>query len=189
MTGKTHQILGLSCGLTYFLVAANSSYAPATLAAVLVASHLAALIPDIDEHSALIWEKIPLGHALGHVSDPFLKHRNLTHTFLSVVIFLFAAKYLIGVFPAYWNIDKNILLVSSVIAYSSHIFADMFTAEGVPLFFPIKKMIGIPPKPFQGVRIQTGKWFENLIIFPVLNLYLVVIIINYWDKIKIALFK
>jgi len=189
MTGKTHQILGLSSGITYVLLAQSASYAPATLAATMVAGHLAALVPDLDESTALIWDKMPFGHVFGGIADPFIKHRNFTHSILGIGLFAVGAHWIYSFFPSYWGINSQILFFGSVISYASHIIADMFTQEGVPLFFPFSKMIGIPPKPLDGIRIQTGEWFENLVVFPALNLYLVIFVVWQWDKIKIILFK
>lgn len=54
----------------------------------------------------------------------------------------------------------------------------MWTNEGIPLLFPWKKFFGLPPKPFDGVRVATGKWFENLVIFPAVTLYLIIFILS-----------
>lgn len=189
MTGKTHQILGISSAATYFLIKSPDSYDAATFAAVLFAGHLAALVPDIDESTALVWEKIPLGRVFGTITDPFIRHRNFTHSIVGVALFGALVYWLINLMPDYWHIEKMTFFYSLMIAYGSHILSDMFTVEGVPLFFPFGRMVGIPPKPLHGIRIQTGKWFENLVIFPALDIYLVILAISYWDKIKTVLFK
>jgi membrane-bound metal-dependent hydrolase YbcI (DUF457 family) len=189
MTGKTHQILGISSAATYFLATSANEYNASTFGAVLFVAHLAALVPDLDESTALIWEKLPLGKVFGVITDPFIRHRNFTHSIVGIGLFCMLIYWLVNQMPDYWQIDKVILFASAAIAYSSHILADMFTVEGVPLFFPFGKMVGIPPKPLHGIRIQTGEWFENLIIFPAVDIYLVALVIGYWDKIKIILFK
>lgn len=189
MTGKTHQILGISAAATYFLVVSENGYNAATFAAVLFAGHLAALVPDLDESTALIWDKIPLGKIFGTITDPFIRHRNFTHSLFGVALFGTLAYWLTSLMPDYWHINRMVLFIATVISYSSHILSDMFTVEGVPLFFPFGKMIDIPPKPLDGIRIQTGKWFENLVLFPLIDIYFAVLIIGYWDKIKTILFK
>jgi len=189
MTGKTHQALGVTTGIGYFLLSCPPQYSPATLGAIAVSSHLSALLPDIDQPAAEIWHKLPFGHTLGKISDPVLKHRNITHSILGFALIGTGMFFLFKIFPDYWGINKNVLIISSLISYASHILADMFTVEGVPLLFPYTKMIGIPPRPFEGIRMMTGKWFENLVIFPAINLVLIILIIAKWQEIKQILLK
>lgn len=189
MTGKTHQILGLTTGVATYLAFAPESYGPATFFSVLVMCYFSALLPDLDRPTAKLWADIPMGHEMGHVVDPLFKHRNISHSILGVAIFGFLIQLFFHSFPAYWGVDTNLLSVVSIVSYSSHVISDMFTVDGVPLLFPLKRMFGLPPKPFDGIRIETGKWFENLVIFPLLNLILVVIIVSKWDLIKTIIFK
>ena len=189
MTGKTHRILGIGAGLSYAIFALPIHYSPATLSTVLVGSYFASLIPDLDRSTAEIWNSVPLGKTFGKIVDPFIKHRNISHSALGLVIFSLIIFIIIKSFPDYWAINKNLTFWSLIIAYSSHLLADMLTVDGVPLLYPHKGRFGIPPKPFQGIRILTGKWFENLVIFPLLNMSFVVIIITQWDKIKRIIYK
>lgn len=191
MTGKTHQIAGVTAGLIYLTIQADPTYQPATLAAVLVGLSLAALLPDIDQPASAIWNKIPIaGHIAGHVTkEATFGHRNLTHSLLGFVIIGGLLFWLLSAFPDYWNINTHILFISMMISYSVHLLADSFTVQGIPLLWPLHKNFGIPPEPFEEVRIETGKWFENLIIFPILNLVLILLIIFNWSNIKLFLFK
>lgn len=189
MTGKTHQIIGISCGLTYYLSIANPVYSPATLAAVVVGSHLGALLPDFDQAGSNIWESIPLGRIAGKITDPFIKHRNVSHSVLGTLIIYLLIGWILSFFPHYWVIDIYIAQTAIIIAYISHLIADMVTVEGIPLLFPYKKMFGIPPKPFDGLRIVTGKWFENLVLFPLANIFLITLIWRNWHTITTIIFK
>lgn len=189
MTGKTHQVLGITSGLAYYFFTAPPAYSPATLGAVIIGAHFGALLPDIDQPAARVWENIPLGKVAGRVTDTFLKHRNITHSLLGFALVGVGIYYLAKIIPDYWGIEKNIFFWSFLLAYASHLLADMFTVEGIPLLFPLKRMFGLPPKPFDGIRIMTGKWFENLIIFPALDIILILLIYFNWDKIKTILFK
>ncbi len=189
MTGKTHRIIGIASGITYLLAQSKPEYSPATLGVVLVGSYFGSLLPDLDQPAAEIWDSLPFGHLVGHAIDPFIKHRNISHSLLGLALVSVGFYYLFNLFPDYWAININIALVATVVSYASHLIADMLTEEGIPLFFPIKYMFGIPPKPFEHVRITTGKWFENLIIFPASNVWLIFIIITKWDLIKVLLFK
>jgi len=184
MLGRTHQIIGLAAGVGYYLAKADPVYAPATMAAVIVASSIGSLIPDLDRSTASVWEKIPYGKIFGKVVDPFIDHRSFSHSLFGLAIFGYLLFLLLSQFPSYWGVDTHFVLISFLIAYSSHLVADMVTVEGIPLFFPYPKFVGIPPKPFEGARIITGKWFENLIIFPVANIIFLIIIFSSWQKIN-----
>ncbi len=189
MTGKTHQVLGITIGLEYFLASSPPTYNPATLGAVLVFSYLAALLPDIDQPAGKFWHFLPAGHTLSKIADPFLEHRNLTHSILGASLVSVGLYFLFRHFPIYWGIDTHLVTMAALASYFSHLFADMFTNEGIPLFFPWHRFFGLPPKPFDGFRITTGKWFENLIIFPVINFFLIIFIISNWSKLHGILFK
>lgn len=189
MTGKTHQVIGLSAGLTAFFITSSPQYSPATFGALLVGSHLMALLPDIDTASGDIWKSIPFGKTISKVADPFLAHRNLTHSILGVVLVYYGLKYLLQLTPGYWGINTEILIIPLMLAYLSHLVCDFITVQGIPLVFPYGKMMGFPPKPFEGIRIISGKWFENLVIFPIVNLYLIYIIFINFSNIRQFLFK
>lgn len=189
MTGKTHQLLGITAGLTYYLAQAEPTYNPATFGAVLVFSYLAALLPDIDQPTGKLWHFLPFGHTLGQISDPFLEHRNLTHSLLGVGLVGVGLFYLFRIFPHYWGIEPQTVFIASIIAYLSHLLADMFTNEGIPLFFPYKRFFGLPPKPFDGFRVATGKWFENLVIFPTITVFFIIFVLANYSSIRAILLK
>lgn len=190
MTGKTHQAIGIVTGLGWYLANTAPQYSPATLGAVIIGAHFGALLPDLDQAAANIYDSIPFGHSVGKLtSRAGLGHRNLTHSFLGIAIFGLLVYKLIGIFPEYWEIDHSFLFYAFIIAYLSHLIADLITTEGIPLLFPYHKMIGLPPKPLDGVRIMSGQWFENLVIFPIVNIALVVLIIQKWEIIKKIVLK
>jgi membrane-bound metal-dependent hydrolase YbcI (DUF457 family) len=189
MTGKTHQSIGLLAVSAYYLSSVPTEYSPATLGFVVAGSYLGALLPDIDQPAGKLWQDLPYGHTLGRLSNPFLEHRNITHSLLGFILVGFGLYYLTQSIPDYWGVNAWTVFVSLMLAYISHLVSDMFTEMGIPLFYPYRGFFGIPPRPFQRVRIMTGKWFENLIIFPIINIATIVFIYLNWDKIKIILFK
>lgn len=189
MTGKTHRIIGIATGLTYLIASARPEYSPATLGTILVGSYFGSLIPDLDEPAAAFWNTLPFGHALGEMVDPFFRHRNLSHSLLGLGLFTILLYLLLRTFPQYWGIETTKVLIAAGLAFSSHLLADMITVEGIPLLYPWHRMLGIPPKPFQGIRIMTGKWFENLVIFPAVDIWLAMTIVLNLDKIKKIIFK
>ncbi|MEI8061511.1 MAG: metal-dependent hydrolase [Candidatus Berkelbacteria bacterium] len=189
MTGKTHRLIGLVAGGGYFLATSSALYQPATLGAVIVAAYLGSLMPDADDAGADIWHTLPFGHTVGKITDPFLKHRNISHSLVGIAIYTIIVLMVLKLMPDYWGISIMPVLISSSIAYASHLLADSFTVEGIPFLWPWGRMLGIPPKPFDGIRIQTGKWFENLVIFPLVNIALIVFVVSYWQKIKSLILK
>lgn len=189
MTGKTHRVIGITAGLAWYLSQASLVYGPATLAAVIGTGYIGALLPDIDQSAGLIWRLIPGRRIASQVVNPFLQHRNLTHSLLGIGLIGWGAWILFHHFPAYWGIDTSVVTAVFLIAYASHILADSITVEGVPLLFPYPAMLGFPPHPFQGVRILTDHWFENLIIFPAVNLILLILIWSNWPLLHRVLFR
>lgn len=188
MTGKTHRLIGITAAGASYLIWTTPHYAPATVVAVLVASHFGALIPDMDSTAADIWDSIPLGSAVGSIaSKAAFGHRNLTHSLLGVAAFGGLSWWLIQKIPPYWGIETPWVWIAFLIGYVLHLAADALTEEGIPLLWPAKGMYGFPPKPFQDIRIVTGQWFENLIIFPMINLILWGGIWLNWDLIRLYL--
>jgi len=189
MTGKTHRLVGITAGLSYYFAATTPQYQPATFGTVIAGSYLGSLAPDIDDAGADIWHTVPLGHTVGKIADPILKHRNISHSLVGLALYTIIVYAILAALPSYWGIATWPVLISSAVAYASHLLADAFTVEGIPVLWPWKRNFGLPPKPFDGIRIETGHWFENLVIFPAVNIILIVIIMINWDNIKRVLLK
>ena len=191
MTGKTHQAIGLTTAIGWYLLRGVPAYNPATFAAVLIGGSLSSLLPDIDQPAGEIWDKIPLvGHTAGKVTSKItFGHRNITHSILGFFLINLGIFKVLSLFPDYWGINSNKVFIACSLSYGFHLLADSFTVEGIPLLFPYQRMFGIPPKPLEGIRIQSGKWFENLIIFPLINIIFITLVISNWEKIRTILFK
>lgn len=177
MTAKTHNAIAFAS-----LLALASYYVPeninvTTLGLSLVGVSMGALIPDMDQAGNALWNLLPGRHSVGRIfRKVFYKHRTITHSVLGVYLIY---KFLDFLFHKIFNpgfIDPNIILASVMIGFVSHLLADSFTEEGLPLFFPLKFTFGIPP--IKKVRIKTGKWFENLIIFPSVWVFVVYLLVQ-----------
>lgn len=190
MTGKTHRLFGItSAGATY-LIWTQPHYAPATLLAVLLFGHIGSLLPDFDSAAADIWDSVPFGSAVGPVASKVaFGHRNITHSLLGVAVFGGLSWWAAQHVPPYWGIETQWVWVAFMIGYVLHLLADSLTEQGIPLLWPAKGMYGFPPKPFEDVRIVTGGWFENLIIFPALNLLFWGGLLLNWPLISLYIFK
>jgi len=183
MLGRTHQLIGVTAGLATYLYVFPAHYSPATFGTALVAAHFAALLPDIDQPASTIWRSLPGGRIAGEVVNPFLQHRNITHSILGAVLVGWGLHELFRYFPAYWGVNAHQVWIVAMVAYISHLIADAVTVEGIPVLFPHQRMYGFPPNPFAALRIETGHWFENLIVFPLVNLVLLGLVYLNWSTI------
>ena len=192
MTGKTHRTIGMTAAAAAaaYLVWTAPHYAPATVAAVLLAGHIGALLPDMDSTAGEIWQSIPMGKVVGTVaSKAAFGHRNLTHSLVGLALFGGASWWLLSHLPGYWGLEMAWVWRAFMIGYVSHLLADGITEEGIPLLWPVQHMYGFPPRPFEDVRIVTGGWFENLIIFPAVAIIFWGGIYLYWPLIRLYLLK
>ncbi|MFD1394420.1 metal-dependent hydrolase [Kroppenstedtia eburnea] len=176
MTGKTHAALGMASGV----VATWATGAEGVdVVWTMVVSTVAALFPDIDEPSSkinqvlfgsfprkvrpltlslvamalvigvFIWEG-PLWltlFSLFLVGVSFASHRGMTHS-------LFALAFMTGV--AYLAFPDYVWAVS--LGYGSHLIADAMTIQGIPLWWPSKRPLGLR---LLGIRIRTGQGLDR----------------------------
>ena len=167
MTGKTHQAIGLAAAsAVYFASQPTTPLTWSIAGTVLVGAFIGSLLPDIDQPTSNFWQSIPLGDVGKSIVPKTLGgHRNLSHSLLGIALF-YVISSIIASYLLSNNIDHAILLQSLLAGFIAHLVADMITVHGVPLLWPFGHAMGFPPKPFDGVRIVTGKWFENLVVFP-----------------------
>lgn len=186
MTYKTHLSFGLLASAVIFLLVFDVKFSPVSILILIGSTALGSSAPDLDTPTAELWQKVPVGSVISRIVHPvFLGgHRHLSHSFLGFGVFSFLFYLLISWFsmalPAISY--ASLILLAFEIGYLSHLLADMFTEAGVPLLFPLEYHFGIPPDPFGKIRIKTGRWFENLIIYPAVNIALVLVIYEYLKK-------
>ncbi len=172
MTGRTHDAMAFASLVTIAALFPPQSLKLTTLAVSIIGTDIGALLPDIDQAGNRLWDLLPSGHILGRIfRRVFYKHRTLTHSLIGVFGIY---KLLEWILPKFLNsgfLDSRVVLAAIMIGYISHLVADSFTEEGLPLLFPINITFGIPP--IRRVRIKTGKWFENLVVYPGIWIYLV----------------
>lgn len=172
MLAKTHDAFAFASLITVAAFYPPQGINLPTLICAVIAADVGALIPDMDTAGNRLWDLLPQGHAMGKgLRKIFYKHRTLTHS-------------LVGIYGIYsllsWGlpkllneayIDPYIILWSVMIGIGSHILSDSLTEEGVPLLFPLRVNFGIPP--IRKIRIKTGQWFENFIVYPAIGIYLI----------------
>ena len=185
MTYKTHLSTGFLFSAIVFLLIFDIQLSPALALILIFSTFIGSSSPDLDTPTGGLWQKVPAGKILGHVVDPFLPgHRQLSHSIIGLALFSILYFLLLQFLAAVFNPHISFLISSNffpallayIIGFISHLFADMFTEMGVPIFWPWDYHLGIPPDPFGKIRIKTGKWFENLIIYPFVNIALMFVI-------------
>ncbi|OGD05975.1 hypothetical protein A3H89_00655 [Candidatus Amesbacteria bacterium RIFCSPLOWO2_02_FULL_48_11] len=171
MTARTHDLFAFASLVTVSAYYPPDSLNLATLFAALVGCVIGSLIPDMDQATNRLWDLVPGGDYAGRVFRPlFLGHRNLSHSLLGTYLIYQLLNWLLPRFLNSVFIDPQIVLSAVMVGFVSHLLADGLTEEGLPLFFPFKLKIGFPP--ISSWRITTGRWFEKLVVFPGLVLYL-----------------
>ena len=160
MTGKTHQLIGLACGLTAATILNKTNVLnPMGAIAFIAGCSVGSLIPDVDHTGSIAGKKVfflsyPIKglfmlfrflhkktrwKIFSKLSEMFT-HRGICHAPL-LWILLFTPLYLL-----IYNYLGSVQLVQTI-AYAlvsglfigtiMHIFADMFNPTGVPILMPI----------------------------------------------------
>ncbi|PKL16919.1 MAG: hypothetical protein CVV49_13845 [Spirochaetae bacterium HGW-Spirochaetae-5] len=155
MTATTHYAFS-------YLLCAAAGVEPATAAA----ASLFSLLPDIDHPESTI----------GRVFRPISKyiqrkygHRTVTHSIFAIM-FIAAALLPLLLIPRllqwggpFWTG----LYAASLLAFSSHIFIDLFNKSGVRIFSPFSQKEYISFKTPQ-LRVLVSSWQEYLILFIII---------------------
>jgi len=172
MTARTHDIIAFTSLVTVSVYFPPDKLNLMTLFSAIIAADLGALIPDMDQAGNRIWDLLPAGQTVGKIFRRiFYKHRTITHSLLGLYGIYKGLEFIL---PKIFNtgfIDPKIILFSVMVGYISHLIADSFTKEGLPLFFPLPVDIGIPP--IKAFRIKAGGTVEKFIVFPAVLIYFI----------------
>jgi inner membrane protein len=172
MTARTHDAFAFASLVTVAAYYPPESLTLFTLFACLVGNITGSLIPDMDQASNRLWDLLPAGDEVGKVfRRVFIKHRTLTHSLLGVFLIYKALEWLLPKFLNTNFVDVNVVFASIMIGYISHLVADSFTKDGLPLLFPFKITFGIPP--ISALRIKADSWIEKYAILPFVAIYLI----------------
>jgi inner membrane protein len=175
MTGRTHDLFAFTALNVVFITQPVPTMTFPTVAAVLGANMIGGLLPDIDNTTSDIWDKVRGGNVLAKMVKPLIgKHRMLSHSILGMAIAGFLLFYFLQWLGTIILVDMYLVWWGAMIGFFSHLIADSMTKQGVPWFFPIPVRIGIPPIEF--LRIKTGGFVEKTFVFPglvIFNGYLV----------------
>lgn len=169
MTTKSHQLLGLGAATAgFFALYPNEPLSWGLAGTILTGSFVGSILPDIDQPSSNFWDSVPLGKLLGRLAPHALGgHRNLSHSILGYFLFSWLVYWVVTTAFRDGLFDVSVFMLSFKLGFVAHLAADAVTVQGIPLFWPLGGNMGFPPRPFEGIRIVTGKWFENFVVFPV----------------------
>lgn len=169
MKARTHDLAAITgLGIVVILQPVLPTMSLATVFVALLANQLGGIAPDIDQPTAPFWRNLPVGGFFGRFLTKMLGgHRFITHSLVGVALAGMLVNVLLGVLqPVMPHVQVSIVWWAFMIGMVSHLIMDSFTKEGVPWLLPIPIKFGFPP--VKKFRITTGKWGENLIVFPLL---------------------
>lgn len=171
MIGRTHDLAAFTALGVIVLSQPPRTVTLATAIIAVLANMIGGIVPDIDQPTAPFWRNLPIGRYFGRVFGALTNgHRFLTHSILGLVLFGFAAHWLlVFLHPIMSSVDIDLVWWAFMIGMISHLVMDTFTKEGVPWLLPLPFKFGIPP--VKRLRITTDKTVENLVIFPLLLVF------------------
>lgn len=184
MTGRTHDTAAFTALAIAIVVYPPTG--PVTLATALIsflANQIGGLVPDIDQPTAPLWRNLPVAGILGRTIGKLLGgHRFLTHSIAGVALLGWLANWLlIFLQPIMPHTDIHYVWWAFMIGVFSHLVMDTFTKEGVPWLLPLPIKFGIPP--LKALRLTTGKFTENFVVFPGLLIVNIIICAAYYNEI------
>lgn len=180
MTYRTHNVFGAALLLTVLVVHPPQQVNLVTMILALIFNAIGSIAPDLDQASNRLWTLIPGGNWLGKwLNNLFGGHRAISHSILGTYLFYWLTLWLMTRLLNSMYVNIEVVVLSMMVGYVSHIAIDGITEEGVPLLWPLPWKVGFPP--IRSWRIKTGKWFEKLIVFPGILIYIGVMIFNNWQ--------
>lgn len=166
MTGRTHDLAAFTVLIAVVSLHQPTALSLSTLLTSVLANQIGGVLPDIDQPTAPLWRNLPIGGIFGKIFGRLSGgHRFITHSLLGVILFGFGFRaLLVFLGPLLGHINTGFVWWAFMIGMASHLVMDSFTKEGIPLLLPIPWHFGFPP--LKSLRITTGKWVEQFIIFP-----------------------
>ncbi len=189
MIARTHDLAAITALGVIFLDRPVHTITLATAIIAVLANLIGGITPDIDQPTAPFWRNLPIGKYFGRVFDKLLGgHRFLTHSLIGLVLFGFAAHWLlVFLHPIMTNVNIDLVWWAFMIGMISHLVMDTFTREGVPWLLPIPLKFGIPP--LRRLRVTTGHWVEKFVIFPGLLVFNGLLYFANYDKLLVILHR
>lgn len=185
MTGRTHDLAALTALGAVVLLEPIRTMTLGTALVAILANQIGGIAPDIDQPTAPLWRNLPSGKFFGKIIDKGMGgHRFLTHSLLGLALFGVLVRLLLNFLqPIMPHIDSGLVWWAFMIGAVSHLIMDSLTKEGVPWLLPIPIKFGFPP--FKAWRITTGKFVENLVVFPAILLLDIWFAASHYDLLRL----
>lgn len=166
MTGRTHDLSALTAlNAIFILLPVTPRMSVATGITALGANMIGGLLPDIDNATSDIWDKIRFGGIIAKIVKPLIGgHRMVSHSLIGLGIAGFLLDKALNAVSGVILVDMEIVWFAAMIGYASHLIADSLTTEGVPWLIPLPVRFGFPP--VRKLRIKTGGIMEKAFVFP-----------------------
>lgn len=180
MTGKTHDLAAFTAlTLVIIWLPELPPMSKATAISAFGANFVGGLFPDIDQPTSDLWDNFRLGPMVAKVTLPLLGgHRHISHSLVGFSLIALLSHLLLRALSSIILIDMDIVWWAFIIGVVSHLIMDLPTKAGLPLLWPLDWRVGFPPR--RWLRIESGEFIENWIIFPGLLLFtLALIYLNY----------
>lgn len=184
MTGRTHDTAALTALLIAVILFPPAQISTATALAAFLANQVGGIAPDIDQPTAPLWRNLPVAGLFGRTVSKLLGgHRFLTHSLVGLWLLGTVSHWLLNILaPSLGSININLVWQAFMIGAFSHLVMDTITKEGVPWLLPVPVKFGIPP--LRSLRLTTGGWIENLVIFPGLLTVNVALCSQYYPQVS-----
>ena len=169
MMGRTHILIGLSS--LWLLRLVPDVLTPDTIAPLMVAVTLGALLPDLDAHSSTIKylsiARIQPFAPLSSVLSRDWGHRGMTHSLIGLAGFA----VLVSPIALFWSWP---IWAALCLGYASHLAADACTRSGIPLLYPRKRRFYLLPLRW---RFRTGSLAEDALL-PLVALLVLLLLLS-----------
>ncbi|SHI90671.1 inner membrane protein [Clostridium cavendishii DSM 21758] len=151
MDYKTHRIGGICSGIIFSSVqisTVNTSDKIVYSGAIILGAAIGSLIPDLDHPKSVVGKRFkPVSKGINKAFG----HRGITHSPIALIFYTLLMLRLTSTYNQYYEIVLHYIAIGSAIGYLSHLFLDMLTLGGIPLFYPLSK------KHFNLARFKTDR--------------------------------
>ena len=145
MQGKTHFVFGIFIGILLIRFLSLSSITKYLFFTILV---IGSLIPDIDTPKSMAGRR---AKGLSRTINFFSGHRGILHSLTIPIILLFIA------LSMHTHFLLKIMIYGITIGYTSHLFLDALTKQGIIILWPFKARV-------RG-KITTNSFIDNFTFY------------------------
>lgn len=182
MTGRTHDLAAFTGLVLAFIALPLIPMSVPTAITAFGANFVGGLFPDIDQPTSDLWDNFRGGKFAGKFFTRMLGgHRHISHSLIGLFLIGFLLEKFLWMISSIFLVNMEIVWWSFMIGVVTHLIADSVTKDGIPLLWPLKWKIGVPP--LRILRMKAGGVVENVIVFPGLLISTGYILFLYQNKV------